>query len=165
MARDTYKKYGHRIQQYLRRTLRSPEEIDDVSQDLLEALLKQDSGEQHVTNPLAYIYGMAARLSYDSRKRHRMASERFVDIESLRASSELIPKLHQADSSEQLNLQRQLEHAFAQLPPMHARVFLCIKRDGLSYEQTAALLGIKKSRVERYFINARSRLRTMAWDR
>jgi RNA polymerase sigma-70 factor (ECF subfamily) len=67
--------------------------------------------------------------------------------------------------AERLNLQQQIDRALAQLPPTHAAVLLCHKRDGLSDEEVAEKLGLSIHTVEKYVTQAKSKIRTMSWER
>ena len=69
------------------------------------------------------------------------------------------------DLADRLNLQQQIERAFARLPQTHARVLIAHKHRGLSYEEVAVELGLSIHTVEKYVTQAKALIRTMTWER
>jgi len=52
-----------------------------------------------------------------------------------------------------------------QLSAGHRAVLLCVKRDGMSYQEAAQATGFSVHTVEKYLFDALARLRTLGWDR
>jgi RNA polymerase sigma-70 factor (ECF subfamily) len=154
--------YRKELHRYLLRRSHRPQDVDDLAQEVYLRLLRHDSAK-FVHKPLAYLYGIAAHVLADhrddsDREHERLSSD--IDDESTEVSS-VLPD----DLADQLNLQQQLERAIAKLPPTHAAVLLAHKHRGLSYEEVAAELGLSIHTVEKYVIQAKARIRMMAWDR
>ncbi|MEJ1960798.1 MAG: sigma-70 family RNA polymerase sigma factor [Gammaproteobacteria bacterium] len=118
----------------------------------------------YVRKPLSYLFGIAFHViseqhikekgrvvTYDSD-----AVDRLSDSEHYSAPDEFVDRL---------NLQRQLEKAFAQLPEHYQTVLLLCKRDGMSYEEAAAASGLSVHTVEKYLVRARARMLAIVWDR
>lgn len=156
------RRYRQELHRYLLRRSRSPQDVDDLAQEVYLRLLRHDSSK-YVHKPLAYLYGIASHVLAD----YRNASEH--DHECLGGTDEDAPEEIQSasrdDLSDQLNLQQQLERALAQLPTTHAAVLLAHKHRGLSYEEVAAELGLSIHTVEKYVTQAKARIRTMTWER
>lgn len=162
---SAFRHYRRELHRYLLRRLRKPQDVDDLAQEVYLRLLRHDESKC-VHKPLAYLYGIASHVVAD----YRIDEEQ--DREYLMFASEneeswpgdpdgVLPD----DLSDRLNLQQQLERALAQLPPTHAAVLIAHKRDGLSYEEVAAKLGLSIHTVEKYLTQAKARIRTMPWER
>jgi RNA polymerase sigma-70 factor (ECF subfamily) len=65
---------------------------------------------------------------------------------------------------ENLSVQQQLESALAQISPTYAAVLLMIKRDGMSYEEVAAKMGLSLHSVHKYLQRARAELKRRRWE-
>jgi RNA polymerase sigma-70 factor (ECF subfamily) len=161
---STFTRYRRELHRYLMRRLRRPQDVDDLAQDVYERLLKLDD-ERVVHKPLAYLYGIASHVVADHRTDESARCKCVVEHDGtddwLDQPSCVLPD----DMADRLNLQQQIDRALAQLPPTHAAVLLCHKRDGLSYMETAKKLGLSPFTVEKYLTAAKARLRTMEWTR
>lgn len=156
---QSYRKQLHR---YLLRRSRRPQDVDDLAQEVYLRLLRHDSAKC-VHKPLAYLYGIASHVLAD----HREESDQERDSLSSEGeeNSTEFCSVTGDDLAEQLNLQQQLQRAFARLPRTHAEVLIAHKHRGLSYEEVAAELGLSIHTVEKYVIQAKARIRMMTWDR
>jgi RNA polymerase sigma-70 factor (ECF subfamily) len=154
--------YNRKLHCFLSRRWNRPQDVDDLAQQVFERICRADE-EKIVEKPLAYLYGVASHVLADhifDTKHQRIdwaedVDEHMEDIECW------LPD----DMADRLNLQQQINKALAQLPPTHAAVLLCHKRDGLSYTETAEKLGLSVFTVEKYLTQGKAKLRTMAWDR
>ena len=110
--------------------------------------------EEEITNPVAFLYRLGANLMLDDLRQHRRRGARDVawaDLQGVsmggaRASD--APDAYQAVEGRQRL--RRLLALVDELPPQTQRVFRMHKLDGLSHAQTAAVLGISKSAVEKH---------------
>jgi len=164
-ALDWCRRYRRELHRYLLRRLRKPQDVDDLAQEVYLRLCRIDD-EKAVEKPLAYLYGIASHVLADFRI--EIECEREViehcgidDDEWYDCPSCILPD----DLGERLNLQQQIARALAQLPATHAAVLLAHKRDGLSYDEVAAKLGLSIHTVEKYVTQAKARIRTMSWER
>lgn len=157
------KQYFRELHRYLMRRLRRKDEVNDLAQEVYLRLLKV-SDETAIEEPLAYLYGVASHVLADHMfanvQRNRIDWSEDAD-DWMDSPSCVLPD----DIADRLNLQQQIERALAQLPPTHAAVLLAHKRDGMSYDEVAQKLGLSVHTVEKYVTQAKTRLRTMAWDR
>lgn len=162
-AAECFKEYRRPLHKYLLRRLRRPEDVDDVSQQIYERLMKVGD-EKVVEKPLAYLYGIAHHVVADHMFELKQGSpvDWSQDADDWAESAAcVLPD----DIADRLNLQQQIDKAMAQLPPTHAAVLLAHKRDGLSYDEVAEKLGLSIHTVEKYVTQAKARIRTMHWDR
>ena len=164
LATSVFRRYKAELHRWLTRRLRNPDKADDVAQEIFVRLTRVDKAA-YVRQPLSYVFGIAFHViselqikeeqervvSYDSD-----AIDRLSDSEQYSAPDEFVDRL---------NLQRQLEKAFAELPPHYQTVLLLCKRDGMSYEEAAAVSGLSVHTVEKYLVRARARMMAIAWDR
>ena len=164
-ATEAFRTYRRQLHRFLMRRLRRPQYVDDLAQEVYERLLRI-ADEKAVEKPLAYLYGVARHVLAD----YRIAEEDEracwdhdeLDDEALYDCPRcILPD----DLGDRLNLQQQIDHAIAQLPATHAAVLLAHKRDGYSYTETAEKLGLSEFTVEKYLVQAKSRLRIISWDR
>lgn len=159
---SSFRDYDKHLHRYLAHRLPRPQDAEDLAQEVYLRLLRMD-GEKCVEKPLAYIYGIASHLLADYRSDSRRQRELLRDEED--ESPEEGWESSADDLAERLNLQQQLERAFARLPRTLALVLLAHKHRGLSYEEVAAELGLSVHTVEKYITQAKARIRTMTWER
>jgi RNA polymerase sigma-19 factor, ECF subfamily len=157
-----FRDHRHALRRYLIRRLRKPQDADDLAQEVYLRLLRHDES-RCVHKPLAYLYGIASHVVADYRMDERRDRDHVMFDSDSNADepARVLPD----DMADRLNLQQQLERALSQLPSTHAAVLLAHKRDGLSYEEVAAQLGLSIHTVEKYLTQAKARIRTMSWDR
>lgn len=107
-------------------------------------------------------------LSIDSlrkRKRQRRADvDDELTREALRSDEELWPVFDEADpmlSVERRELRARLDAAFAELPEIHRAVLVLREVQGLSYEEIAESLEIKKGTVMSRLFHARKAMQKL----
>lgn len=130
----------------LRRLCGSPEEVDDLVQDVYYRILKTESIE-HIREPKAFLMQTAKNILVDKFRR-----EAVVSIDAVANLEEL----HVADSSpstERVALARaELKWVLglvANLPERCKQVFSARKIYGMSQNETAESLGISENVVEK----------------
>lgn len=163
LAKTAPKEYRLSLHRYFLRRLRDPNDVNDLAQETYVRLLKI-SDDTMIDNPLAYLYGVAHHVLADYREEHEIDAH-CDHVESDDDWSDKPSCVLPDDKAERLNLQQQIDRALAQLPPTHAAVLLCHKRDGLSYEETAEKLGLSIHTVEKYVTMSKAAIRGMSWER
>jgi RNA polymerase sigma-70 factor (ECF subfamily) len=164
-ATSTFGRYRRELHRYLMRRLRQPQDVDDLAQEVYLRLLTLDD-EKVVHKPLAYLYGVASHVLADFRIELEQEREHItVDSDTVDEWSDSPSCVLPDNLAERLSLQQQIDTALAQLPPTHAAVLLAHKRDGMSYDQVAELLGLSIHTVEKYVTQAKARIRSMPWER
>ena len=158
-------RYKRELHRYLIRRLRNPNDVDDLAQEVFRRLLMVDESKA-IDKPLAYLYGVASHvLADDQLEKKRWKGLLIFDSQALEEAEADKPAFIEDDLADRLNLQQQIDKAVAQLPPTQAAVLLAHKRDGMSYEEVAEYLGLSIHTVEKYVTQAKSRIRTMTWER
>jgi RNA polymerase sigma factor (sigma-70 family) len=158
---SAYRRYGASLHRYLLRRLPRAHDADDLSQEVFLRLLRVDAAEL-VQQPQRYLYGIAANVVREYLMRRYSERERMV-FDSNLADYES-EKSGQADLSElpeQIDATRWLQQALSRLSPMHRAVVLCLKRDGMSYEETARATGLTYWTVEKYYFQAKAQLKAI----
>ncbi len=158
---SSFRTYDKQLHRYLARRLTQRQDAEDLAQEVYLRLLRVDAAKR-VQKPVAYIFGIASHVVADFKSeleaRPSSASRMREDEPTTATSSP-------DDLADRLNLQQQLERAFARLPRTHAMVLIAHKHCGLSYEETAAELGLSIHTVEKYLTQAKAVIRTMTWER
>lgn len=157
---SSFRTYDKQLHRYLARRLTKPQDAEDLAQEVYLRLLRVDAAKR-VEKPVAYIFGIASHVIADFKSESRQGHERLEDGDDEpddRASSP-------DDLADRLNLQQQIERAFARLPQTHAMVLIAHKHRGLSYEEVAAELNLSIHTVEKYVTQAKALIRTMTWER
>ena len=127
--------------------------------------LSRVNRSDYVRKPLSYLFGIAFHVISELRIREEQDSVVSYDSEAIERLSDSAQHSTPDEFVDRLNLQRQLEKAFAQLPPHYQSVLLLCKRDGMSYEEAAAATGLSVHTVEKYLVRARAQLLALTWDR
>lgn len=157
--------YRRELYRYLMRRVHQPQDVNDLAQEVYLRLTSM-TDDRRVDKPLAYLYGIASHVLADFRLEAELEHAHVtVDSEALDEHAEKSPHFLPDDLADRLNLQQQIDRALAKLPPTHAAVILLHKRDGKSYDEVAAELGLSIHTVEKYVTQAKARIRAMVWDR
>src|SRR5687767_5094474 len=164
LASSIFRKYKAELHRWLTRRLRNPDAADDVAQEVFIRLSRVDKAD-YVRKPLAYVFGIAFHVI--SELQIKEEQDKFVSYDS-----EAVDRLGESpqyaapdEFVDRLNLQKQLEKAFAELPPHYQTVLLLCKRDGMSYEEAAAASGLSVHTVEKYLVRAKAMVMAKTWDR
>lgn len=158
-------RYKRELHRYLLRRLRRPQDVEDLAQEVYMRLARLSEAKD-VRNALSYLYGVASNVVADftaeaaQERQHLSVSseavERWVD-----QPTEVLPD----NLADRLDLQQLIERMLAELPAMQAAVLVLHDRDGMSYEEIARETGLSVHTVHKYLVQARSRIRTMNWER
>lgn len=148
---QVFAQYRSRLQGYIGRIVRSPDEVDDLVQDtFLHVWSRKQGGE--VASPRAYLFRTARHVAIDT-LRHKAVRRGHADLDEQPES-----QLPTVPPSEQLIEQRQeLDRALeliAQMPPQCRKVFLLRRLHGLSHREIASRLGISVRTVENHIARA-----------
>ncbi len=142
--------------------LRNNDDAQDVTQDAfarVHARLRDFEGSSAF---YTWLYRIVVNLSIDAiRKRRRerradLSEEEARDV--LAGGNELWPRYDETnptESAERRELSEQLRGAFKDLPEIHRAVILLREVEGLSYEEIAHALKIKKGTVMSRLFHAR----------
>lgn len=164
LAGTAFRKYNAALHRYLVRRLPRAEDADDLSQEIYLRLLRLEQAEL-VRQPQSYIYGIAANVVREYLMRHELEQKRMAyDSELVDREAEHPTELPPDELAERLDAVRRLQHALRKLSPMQRAVVLCLKRDGMSYEETAQATGLTYWTVEKYYFQAKAQLKLTPWN-
>jgi len=161
LARSAFQAHATAVQRFMRRRIAREQDADDLAQEVFIRFLRLDAAKL-VRKPLAYLYGIAAHVVHEFRMHAEQEHEHVVyDSLAMEAVAET-PVLPNPDElADRMALRQQLERALLQLPQAQRVVLLMVKRDGLSHQEVAERTQLNVRTVERYVMQAMTRLRTM----
>lgn len=137
-------------------------DVEDLVQELYFKVRAAASDE--IDNPRAYLYRLASNLMLDRLRQAKRAGVR--ETEWRRANHAVVGTLDVADTpdAESVVIARQrlekLSLALTSLSPVTQKVFRLHKFEGLTHAETASLMGISRSAVEKHVSLALSHLLT-----
>ncbi|GFE79650.1 hypothetical protein GCM10011487_16500 [Steroidobacter agaridevorans] len=156
--------YRRELHRYLLRRLRRPQDLDDLKQEVYMRLLRMDRMDG-IREPLAYLYSIAANVVSDftlaERRRHDRVTPDSDAVENWADDpSQSLPD----DIAERTSLERQLEDALKQLPPLQAAALVLHYQEGMSCDEIAKQLGLSPKSVDKYLTRAKARMRILLWN-
>jgi RNA polymerase sigma factor (sigma-70 family) len=149
---DIATKHGRRLRRYLAARLRNAADASDLVQEVFLRLLRVAQHES-IRNPEAYVMTVAAHVLHQHTLRSATAPA------SLSAMDVLVDlqKAIETDPVAQLDARRrleQLDHVLAQLAPNVHATFVLHRRDGMTLEEIAHVLGVSRPMVKKYLAKA-----------
>lgn len=152
------------LRQWLFGKLRCHAAIDDVVQDIF-LRLSQTASVDHISTPRNYIWSTAISVLRDRARRARVAPSDFADSdEALELPCEAPSPFRQLCAREELETVLGL---IAGLPERTRQVLVLRRLERLSLAETASLLGISPSAVEKHQRRAhrhlKEELRRASW--
>jgi RNA polymerase sigma-70 factor (ECF subfamily) len=137
------------MRRYARALTRNPDDADDVVQDALVSALAKQHQFQPGTNLRAWLFTIIRNAFHDRIRRNRKQVAMPLD-EGLHPSTEA--------SQEQHVRCGEVARAFRRLPTNSREVIGLVVFEGMSYEQTAVILGVRLGTVRSRLSRARSML-------
>ena len=164
--------FSELVQRHYRRALRVAyglvkhnQDAEDIVQDAFARVYVRLADFEGASAFYTWLYRIVVNLSIDLIRRRRR--ERRVDVDSERVGealgegNELWPRFddtHPEGAAVRGQLAEHLSRAFAGLPEIHQAVLLLRELEGMSYDQIAATLSIKKGTVMSRLFHARKGL-------
>jgi RNA polymerase sigma-70 factor, ECF subfamily len=142
--------------------MKNNDDAEDVVQDAFARVHQRLGDFAGASAFYTWLYRIVVNLSIDALRRRQR--ERRVDLEAeaareaLRSSDELWPRYDDTqplEAAERRQLGARLQRAFAELPEIHQAVILLRELEGMSYEEIAKTLKIKKGTVMSRLFHAR----------
>ena len=147
-AKAAFEEYRSALHRYLRRRLRSNQDVDDLSQDVFMRYI-QVSQQETVRHPQALLYRLAANFLYEFRVRAKH-EQLIYDSELADYQEEQSTDIWRNDPEHGLTAAQQIAQVVNNLPKTQRTVLLLNKREGLSPQEIARRLDLKVSSVYRY---------------
>lgn len=149
-----FAEHGPSLATFIRRRVRRADDASDLTQELYLRLLRADRTEL-IRNPEAYLYTVAVNLLREQAVLDRRWAH---TVEAADPPSD--PALVDfCTPEEQVDLQGRLSRAadLVEMLPAKFRAVLVLQyRDGLSYEEIAARLGVSTHLVKKYVMQGLS---------
>lgn len=138
---------------FFRRRVRHPWDAEDLAQEVYLRLLRVDGKESHaIVDPRAYLFTVASNLV----KEHALLQKRNamkVDITEMLHQIEA-PQGSAEDEVERELRRRRVEQMLERLPARCRAVLVMQHRDGMSYRDIAARMGVSTHMVKKYVVKA-----------
>jgi RNA polymerase sigma factor (sigma-70 family) len=157
-ARRTFESYHEGLHRFLLRRLHSAQDASDVMQEVFLRVLQLERTEV-VRNPKGYLYGIASHVAQEFR--NRLLRERVTyDSREVERNAEAphFPPVDELPDS--IGIEREVQNALAQLPPIQLKILIARQRDGLSYPQIAQSFGLSTHTVRKYLDRALASVRS-----
>ncbi len=137
--------------------LGSETEADEVMQETYIRISALDDPGS-INNPRAYVYRIASNLSIDRGRELKRRRALFVedDAAAAQVASDLPSPERVAINRARL---RMIHEALGDLPPKCRAAFLLSRRDGLTYKEIGARLGVSDNMVKKYLVRALTQCR------
>lgn len=146
---DAYLENEVALKRFLRRFVRSRDDIDDLAQECFLRAYAAESNHS-INSPRAFLFTVAKNLALNELARRANATVEtlgdFGDQDVIVDESQVAID-DEVDSRERI---RQLARAIASLPPQCSKVFILRKMQGLSHKEIAARLNISVRTVENH---------------
>ena len=154
--------YYRELVSFLSARLGNAQAAEDVVHDAYVRVLERSSDEP-IEQPRAFLYRTALNLVIDGHRRN--ALRQVEPLEVLDTEERFFSPSPQVsvDHGQRLEM---IQRALAELPANCRDSFLLRKLEGLSHAEIAERLGVSRSVVEKYIVNAMKhcRIRIRQWD-
>lgn len=146
--------------------LKHQSDAEDVVQDAFARVYLRIKDFEGSSAFYTWLYRIVVNLSIDAIRKRRRERRAELEDESARdalGSNDLWPRYddsHPDDSLQRQELGNQLKKALGDLPEIHQAVILLRELEGMSYEEIASTLKIKKGTVMSRLFHARKAMQT-----
>jgi RNA polymerase sigma-70 factor (ECF subfamily) len=140
------------LRRYARVLVRDADQADDLVQDCLERAISRYNSFSPGTNLRSWLFTILLNL-VRSQARTNKRRGTMVNIDEIRDVPGHVPP------PEQPLLMRDLQAAFATLPPSFQEVIVLVGIEGLSYEEAADVVGVPVGTIRSRLSRAREQLR------
>jgi len=138
---------GNDLVRFIARRLRSVADARDLAHEAYVRLLRVKRKDL-IRDPQAYLYRIAANLLYEfelKRKADAVGLARCAEYQDAEPDFG-----HPEQDVETLLARRRIEAVLSKLSPRCRAVFILYRRDGLSYKEIGARIGISTNMVKKY---------------
>jgi RNA polymerase sigma-70 factor (ECF subfamily) len=138
---------GSDLIRFIVKRVRTREDARDLAQEVYVRLLRMERKEL-IRHPRAYLFRVAANVLYEfelKRKTDFLGFSRWSDEQRADGDGESGPS-----EAEDPALRSRLEEVLAELSPKCRAVLILHRRDGMTYDEIGAQIGISASMVKKY---------------
>jgi|SRR5581483_5199360 len=139
--------YGSDLVRFIARRLHSVTDARDLAHEAYVRLLRVKRKDL-IRDPHAYLYRIAVNILYEfelKRKADAVGLARCAECQVAEVGLG-----HPEQDAETLQARRRIEAVLGELSPKCRAVFILYRRDGLSYKEIGARIGISTNMVKKY---------------
>ncbi|MGH3429864.1 MAG: RNA polymerase sigma factor [Mycobacteriales bacterium] len=154
---DIATQHGRKLRRYLAARLRNAADVPDLVQEVFLRLMRIERHET-IRNPEAYVMTVAGHVLHQHRLRLATTPESLSAIDVLVDLQAAI----ETDPVAAIDAQRRLQardEALERLAPRLHATFVLHRRDGMTLEEIAKILGVSRPMVKKYLAKAVLRCR------
>jgi RNA polymerase sigma factor (sigma-70 family) len=140
---------GSDLVRFIARRLRSVADARDVAHEAYVRLLRVKRKDL-IRDPQAYLYRIAVNILYEfelKKKADAIGLARCAECLTAEADYG-----HPEQDAELLQARKRIEAVLGELTPRCRAVFILYRRDGLSYKEIGARVGISTNMVKKYLV-------------
>jgi RNA polymerase sigma-70 factor (ECF subfamily) len=152
---DLYDRHNQRLYVYCLKLVGSPEQAEDLTQELWERVARLRSKPQKIVNPTGFFLTIARNLCFN----HLKARKRFSPLDD---QPESIERAHV--TQEQSEMEEIVVAALAEIPPDYREVLVLNLYCGYRLEEIATMLGKTPDAIRKRASRARMQLRTIVMN-
>jgi RNA polymerase sigma factor (sigma-70 family) len=154
---DIATQHGRKLRRYLAARLHNAADVPDLVQEVFLRLMRIERHES-IRNPEAYVMTVAGHVLHQHALRLRTAPESLSAVDVLVDLQTAI----ESDPVARIDTERRLEEldrALERLAPNLHATFVLHRRDGMTLEEIATVLGVSRPMVKKYLAKAVLRCR------
>lgn len=149
--------HGEQLRRFLVARVRNAADVPDIVQEVYLRMLRVRNSDS-IRSPEAYLFTIARHVVQQHTLRQAEAP-RSVELAFILNVSQAALDADPALSLAAHQCLEQLQAALDQLTPKARATFILHRRDGLSFDEIAAQLGISRPMVKKYLMKALMQLR------
>jgi RNA polymerase sigma-70 factor (ECF subfamily) len=152
---ELYDRHNHRLYLYCLKLLGSPEQAQDLTQELWEKVARLRARPQHVLNPAGFLLTIARNLCFNQLK----ARKRFSSLDAMNDTVHPTYEMRELTEMEDL-----VVSALDKLPDDYREVLILNLYSGYRLDEIATMLGKSPDAIRKRASRARLQLRTMVME-
>lgn len=154
-----YARFGGALFRYLQTLSPDPQLAEEILQDTLVAVWRGAGSFEGRSSVKTWLFGIARRQAHNALRRNRLLLAAEGELEALSAGEPGPEESLLAGAD-----RRELAKNMGRLSPVHREVLALVFFHGLSYGETAEVLGVKIGTVKSRLSNAKKALRKTLQD-
>jgi RNA polymerase sigma factor (sigma-70 family) len=144
--------HGAQLQRFLLARVRNSADVPDIAQEVYLRMLRVPNIDS-IRSPEAYLFTVAQHVVHQHTL-SQTAMRPSVELTRMLTSPVSTPDADPALELDALQCLEQLQGALEELSPKARATFMLHRRDGLSFDEIAARLGISRPMVKKYLMKA-----------